>query len=111
VGPNIGLNGYGKYLPTGHRSPDRPAHSAIAIPIALSWFTPFMVIKQTLYYYFVGDLFGSEVDAEGRCVNSYHANTCIRAYEFSLHMNTLVTCSVQCEKLYEFWHTFADERL
>jgi hypothetical protein len=69
-----------------------------------------MVIKPTLCYYFVGDLFTSEGDAEGR-VNSHHANTCIGAYLISLHMNTLVTCSVQCKKLYEYSHTFADEEL
>jgi hypothetical protein len=71
----------------------------IAIPIALFWLAPLMVIKRTLCYYFVGDLLASEVDADGRCVNSHHAKTCVRAYELCLHMNTFVTCSVQCKKL------------
>ena len=75
----------------------------IAIPIALSWSTPLMVIKEHCYY-FVGDLLASEVDAEGRCVHSQHANTSVRAYELSLHTNTLVTCNVQCKNLYEFSH-------
>jgi len=64
-----------------------------------------MVIKRTLCYYFVGDLLASEVDAEGRCVNSHHANTSVRAYELSLHTNTLVTFNVQCKKLYKYSHT------